>query len=599
MKFRYVWILVLMGIFEIGAGPLRAQPAPPVHGDYLGTLGPLHLKLHVAVAADGALSGTLDSPDQGAVGIPCAEFHVQGDTFSFTVPAVHGTWSGAIARDGATLEGTWSQGTPQPLTFARDTFVPALKPSAVDGIWLGTLQAGALSLRVQISVRSDRSGQESCTFDSIDQGAFGLLCANVAFSGSDFSFDIPAAMGHWRGKLASDGQTLTGTWSQAQPIPLTLQREATAIPPPPPPKISYAPAIAPVDAAGMQAVLDRDLEQALKNGALAPGTSTGLTIGVVRSGTRRIFTYGVAQPNSIYEIGSITKTFTGLVLAQLHAQGKVHLDQPVRELLPSGVVTKPAGTEITLLDLITQHSGLPRMPDNFRPADPNNPYADYRPANLYQFVGQHGVAKPTDASFLYSNLGVGLLGQALSNHAGMPYARLIAVEVTEPLHLRDTVVSLSPEQQARFIQGHSPSHQPVHSWDLDALAGAGAIRSTADDMLTYLEANLHPDKLLRTVTASAMGRTLPAALAESHELRAEAGPGMQIGFAWLHNSAGTYWHNGATGGYSSFAFFNPTCDCAGVVLVNTSAGNQGSFADLVGQHIDQRFAGKPAISISN
>ena len=356
--------------------------------------------------------------------------------------------------------------------------------------------------------------------------------------------------------------------------------------------------MAPVDGAGMQAVLNQDLEQALKSGALSPETSAGVAIGVVRGATRRVFAYGAAQPDSIFEIGSLTKTFTGLAMAQLISQGKIRLDEPVRELLPPGTVAKPEGAEITLLDLITQHSGLPRMPDNFNPADPNNPYLEYRPANLYQFVAQHGLAKPADAAFLYSNLGVGLLGQALANRTAMTYANLLSEEVTGPLRLRDTVVSLSPEQQRRFIQGYAPDHKPAHGWDLDALAGAGAIRSTAADMLTYLEANLHPAKV--APSASANGRTLPAALAQSHELRAEAGRDMQIAFAWLYESAtGTYWHNGATGGYSSYAFFNPSCDCAAVVLMNTTISNRGSFADRLGQHIGQRFTGRPAISLTS
>jgi CubicO group peptidase (beta-lactamase class C family) len=181
----------------------------------------------------------------------------------------------------------------------------------------------------------------------------------------------------------------------------------------------------------------------------------------------------------------------------------------------------------------------------------------------------------------------------------MPYANLVIEEVTGPLHMLDTVVSLSPEQQGRFIQGHRADHQPAHAWDLDALAGAGAIRSTANDMLTYLESNLHPEKSA-TGVFTPNARTLATALAQSHELRADAGPGMRIAFAWLHDSAtGDYWHNGATGGYSSFAFFNPACDCAAVVLMNTTIGNRGGFADLLARHIGQRFAGRPAVSFSN
>lgn len=590
-----------------------AQPAPAVHGDFVGTLGPLHLKLHITAAPDGTLSGTLDSPDQGAAGIPCTDFRVEGRMLSFAVPAVRGTWSGTIENGGATLAGTWSQGSPMPLTFTRDTFVAASKPSPVDGFWLGAIQAGGQSLRIQISVKSDSAGREYCSLDSLDQGAFGLPCANVALTGAQFSFDIPAVRGHWSGALSGDGRSLTGTWSQGQPLPLNFERRAAPIAPTLSPKASYDPALPPVDAASMQAVLDRDLAQALKSGALAPETSAGVAIGVVRRGVRRVFAYGTAKPDSLFEIGSITKTFTGLVLAQLVVQGKARLDEPVRELLPPGTVAKPPGAEITLLDLVTQHSGLPRMPDNFAPADPNNPYVDYHAANLYQYLHRHGVGKPAATAFLYSNLGLGLLGQALADRAGTSYAHLVAEEVTRPLGLSDTVVSLSPAQQARFIQGHAANHQPAHAWDIDALAGAGALRSTASDMLTYLEANLHPERLGHGASRSEAARsgavsrsgaarniaTLPAALALSHQLRADAGP-LRIAFAWLYDpQTGNYWHDGGTGGYTAYAFFNPKEDYAAVVLVNTTLGPRGSFADQLGEHVSERLAGRPALSLSN
>lgn len=100
----------------------RAQAEPTIAGDYLGTLGPLHVKLHLKVDPSGLVTGTLDSPDQGANGIPCADFHLDGQVLSFTVPAVHGSWKGTVANDGASLSGTWDQGGPQLLNFARDTF---------------------------------------------------------------------------------------------------------------------------------------------------------------------------------------------------------------------------------------------------------------------------------------------------------------------------------------------------------------------------------------------------------------------------------------------------------------------------------------------
>ena len=484
---------------------------------------------------------------------------------------------------------------PMSLNFSKDNFAVSAKASPVDGIWLGTLPAGAQSLRIQVIMTSDSGGREHCSMDSIDQGAFNVDCANVVYSGRQLNFDVPAVKGHWAGDLSADQNTLTGNWNQGVPVALNFARQSKRWSPPP---VTSDPPMAPAKVADLQSVMSHDLEQALRSGALAPSTSAGVTIGVFQHGEARVFAFGTAKPDSIFEIGSISKTFTGLILAQMVEQGLVKLDEPVRQLLPAGTVAKRGGAEITLLDLTTQHSGLPRMPDNFKPVNPDNPYADYGAANLYQYIAGHGLEKVGTPKFLYSNLGVGLLGQALSNRAGVPYPTLLAQQVTVPMGMRDTVVILSAAQRGRFIQGHAADHSVAHAWDLDALAGAGAIRSTASDMLMYLQGQLHPEKA--ALTHSAKAQTLTAALKLTHELRGDAIPGMQIGFGWLYVTAdGTYWHNGATGGYSSFAFFNPKEDYAGIVLLNATITATGSFADLLGHHVEQRLTGKPAVSLGN
>jgi serine-type D-Ala-D-Ala carboxypeptidase/endopeptidase len=175
-------------------------------------------------------------------------------------------------------------------------------------------------------------------------------------------------------------------------------------------------------------------------------------------------------------------------------------------------------------------------------------------------------------------------------NCGCRYPELLKAEITEPLQLNDTVVKLSPEQDKRFIEGHSAPRQTAHAWTLDALAGAGAIRSTANDMLTYLEAQLHPGKIKDPQLANA--------LRMSQELRADSFPGMKVGLAWLfQTNTGTYWHDGGTGGYSSYALFNPKEDYAAVVLFNTTITATGSFANLLGEHIAERLSGKLAVSL--
>ncbi len=567
-----------------------AQSKPSLAGDYAGVLGgALHVKLHIAAAPGGALSGTLDSVDQGANGIPCDNFQIDGDTLSFRVPAVNGSWKGTISSDGATLAGSWTQGKSMALTFTRDSFVAAEKPSPVDGIWLGAVLAGGRSLRAQLKVKSDRSGREFCTFDSLDQAALDWPCAQVSLNGAGFSFEVPQASGRWTGTLSADAKTLAGSWTEGSSYALNFSRQSSVAAAEP----ATGPVLPPLTADQAQSVLDRDLAAArapvFRPGPLANGTGGGIAIGILQHGARRVFAFGAAQPDSLFEIGSITKTFTALILARMAAAGLVKLDTPVRDLLPPGAVPQPGGAEITLLDLATQHSGLPRMPSNFHPADPGNPYADYRPADLYRFLASHGLALPPTPDFLYSNLGFGLLGQALANRAGVPYAALVQREIAGPLALPDTVVKLSPTQLARFAQGHDAAHHPAHAWDLDALAGAGAIRSTAADMLTYLDAQLHPEKF----------PALASSIARTHELRAPALPGMQIGLAWLYvDKAGFYWHNGGTGGFSSYAFFDPAHDCAGVVLFNTTLGSDGSFADRFGAHLRRRLIGEAPLALT-
>jgi CubicO group peptidase (beta-lactamase class C family) len=262
-------------------------------------------------------------------------------------------------------------------------------------------------------------------------------------------------------------------------------------------------------------------------------------------------------------------------------------------------VAKPEGPEITLLDLATRCSGLPPMPDNINLANMDNPYADYHTADLLAFIGKHSVANTSRASSPFGSLGFGLLGVALANRAGSSFAIILKKEIADPLGLKDTTMNLTAEQQLRLIAGHDQFHQPAKAWDTDALAGAIGIRSTAGDMLTYLEASLHPEGL-KPVDGSPGAATLSAALRQALQPQSEVSPGMRIALGWLYQEeTGNYWHNGATAAYSSYAFFNPKGDYAAVVLLNVSPGVNGSFVEVLGRHISQRLAGKPAISLDH
>jgi serine-type D-Ala-D-Ala carboxypeptidase/endopeptidase len=592
-----------MLLLGLGAATTFAQKPADVVGDWSGVLQPsggsLRLALHVSTDSAGKLTVTLDSLDQGAMGLAGGNAVLDGNGFSFDIPSVSGTYSGTLGSDGKSISGTWSQGAPLPLVFTRQR---AAQPKEVVGNWIGALPAGGGSLRLALHVTADSSGKLSVTLDSIDQHAMGLAGKNAVLKGDSLSFEIPSVSGTYTGALDGDGKNIRGTWSQGVPQPLVFTRQnggpmPTAMPTPTP-----APAIPPVTLDNLKPVLDRELAPVLEHGLLSQPSGGGLVIGVMDHGQRRIFAYGTAKPDSIFEIGSISKTFTGLVLAQMVVQKKVTLDTPIRTLLPAGFVAKSEGAEITLVDLATQHSGLPRMPDNFKPQNPLNPYADYHATQLQEFIARHGVAKPADAAFLYSNLGFGLLGYGLSLRAGVPYEQLVATEVTGPLHMSDTGVTLSPAQRSRLIQGYDTNFDPTPPWDMDVFAGAGAIKSTAADMLTYLDANLHPDKYANGAAADSPAARWPATVALDHQVRANvtANGNTKIALAWFFNpKAGSYFHSGGTGGYRSLVGFNTAQDRAIVVLYNRDNQDPAApqLVERVVENVDELMTGKPSIPL--
>ena len=262
---------------------------------------------------------------------------------------------------------------------------------------------------------------------------------------------------------------------------------------------------------------DAEIRQILAERIDEQKRSVGIVVGVVEPGGRRVVAHGQlatddrtdVDGDTVFEIGSITKVFTAVLLADLAGEGAFELEAPVQRLLgPDVTVPTRNDTEITLLHLTTHSSGLPRMPDNLRPADAGNPYADYTVAQLYEFLSSHELQRDIGVEVEYSNLGTGLLGHALALSQETDYGTLVSTRLLDPLGMSDTSITLSPSQQERLAVGHSVQLRPVANWDLPTLAGAGALRSTVNDMLTFVEANLGLHEL-----------PLQAAMAETHAPR--------------------------------------------------------------------------------
>ena len=320
--------------------------------------------------------------------------------------------------------------------------------------------------------------------------------------------------------------------------------------------------------AGAQAHFPSD--EAIRKSAREAGTiggEIGIVIGVLEAGgTRRVVTVGDApyDGRTLFEIGSITKVFTGILLAEMAERGEVRIDQPVAELLPGdAVVPSRNGRPIRLVDLSTHSSGLPRMPDNFSPANPGNPYVDYTIPQLYDFLRRHKLRRDPGVEAEYSNVGVGLLGHALARRAGTSYEALVTARILAPLGLTSTRITLSPADVARLAPGHDARGRPVPNWDLaEAFAGAGALRSNVDDMLTFLAANLSPPE----------GSTLGRAIRRAQTTHFSSADGRKSGLGWgmslLKQERQILTHGGGTGGYLTFVAVDPERRLGVVVLSN-------------------------------
>ena len=329
---------------------------------------------------------------------------------------------------------------------------------------------------------------------------------------------------------------------------------------------------------------DADIRKILVERIDTQRQSVGLVAGVIEPTGRRVVAYGnLAKDDSrplsgetVFEIGSITKVFTSLLLADAIERHEVVLTDPIARFLPPQVkVPERGGRSITLQDLSTHTSGLPRLPTNMNPKDPSNPYADYSVDQLYQFLSSVQLPRDIGAQYEYSNLGGGLLGHVLARRAGMDYEALVRSRITGPLGMTSTSITLSPEMKARLAPGHTQLLQPAPNWDLPTLAGAGALRSTANDLLTFLAATLGYSKSPLAPAMAAM--TVPR--------RPTGIQGLEIGLAWhVFNANGKeiIWHNGGTGGYRTFIGYDPKARIGVVVLSNagTPAG-----PDDIGRHL--------------
>lgn len=314
------------------------------------------------------------------------------------------------------------------------------------------------------------------------------------------------------------------------------------------------------------------------------GSQYGIVVGLVDAAGRRVVGRGVfdakdprrVDGDTVFEMGSVTKLFTALLLAISVERGEVALDDSLVKHLPVGT-TAPVrdGRQITLRDLATHTSGLPRVPQNLAPTDPEDPYANYSVEMLYAYLASAELESKPGSAYAYSNLGMALLARALMVRTNQTYAELVRTRITLPLGMSNTWVDIPAEHAAQFAPGHTQGLQPAPYRTRLAMIGNGGVFSSANDMLTFLSASMG---LASNPLASAF-----ASIAAPQFATDDAGG--SIGLGWHMRRRGAedlLWHNGGTTGSRTLVAYDRLAQQAVVVLANLSTPGG---VDDIGKHL--------------
>ncbi|WP_342729686.1 serine hydrolase [Bradyrhizobium sp. B117] len=343
------------------------------------------------------------------------------------------------------------------------------------------------------------------------------------------------------------------------------------------------------------AISNDDVRAALELRFKGDRTGACIAAGVIDAGTIAT-AYYCADPSSqrpyddhtAFEIGSISKTMTAALLAELIARGEVALSDPIARLLPPGThVPAFNGHDITIGQIVTHMSGLPGIPAHYRPPDINNPYAAVTERDLLDALAETKLTREPGAKWEYSNFAMMMLSYALAKRAGKDSETLLHERLLVPLGMTETYVAHRPAQ-VRAAQGHLPNTTPTSPWDFPPdMAGVGGVRATLPDMLRYLEGQLGTRE-----------STITPALAQTQAQIADV-DGHRMGMNWslfTRNGRTIIVHEGGTGGFSSYAGVDRATKRAVVLLCDTALTSTGGLGQL-GTHLldPSASAGAPRV----
>jgi D-alanyl-D-alanine-carboxypeptidase/D-alanyl-D-alanine-endopeptidase len=346
------------------------------------------------------------------------------------------------------------------------------------------------------------------------------------------------------------------------------------------------------------AMSDNDLKAALSQRFEGDRTGACVAAGVIDNGTVST-AYVCADPKSArpydehtaFEIGSVTKTMTAALLAGLIAAHDIALDDPIAKLLPPGTsVPSFNGHDITIGQIVTHTSGIPADIAGYHPQDIRNPYASATERDLLDTLATTRLTREPGSKWEYSNPAMIVLSYALAKRAGKDYETLLRERLLGPLGMNETYVAMRPPQ-VHPAQGHYPNGEPAIPWDFHPdMAGVGGVRATLSDMLRYMEGEL-----------GTRDCAITPALALTQQEVAHV-DGHRMGMNWIllvMNGHTIAFHDGGTGGYTSFVAFDRDAKRAVVLLSDTSLITIGGLGQFGLYLLDTtRSAGVPRITMA-
>lgn len=487
-----------------------------VTGEWRGVLtlpqGP-QLTIGLTLDADG---GELISPNQGPQTYELQALHYDGKQFSFAVPELGVTYTGS--HDANQITGQFKQGATLPLTFHRLS-ADDLARLVYEGKYAGLLKANGAELPLHVNIAVVKDGFIG-TLDSPAQESYGIPLSDVTINTEQLTAAAPALKATYKGQANAEGE-YAGVWFQGMPFALNLSK-VTAERPAPQVKVA---------------------EFGIYGGATAHLQLDQVSINYAAD----------HNDETLYEIGSVTKTFVAYLLADAVQRGVVDLTTELNSIFPDA----PAG--ITLVELATHTSGLPRLPEDlFAGANQHDPYRHYDLAMLTAALSRQAVGAKQHS---YSNYAYGVLGEALAKVQSTSLAELVQERIFKPFEMQSSYVALAEHEVApELATPYSSLGQQVGPWRFAAIAGAGAVVSSLPDMINYVQGmqrKLNTDAELRELLLSP---------------RVDFAACCEQGLGWMleETPAGKtlVWHNGRTAGFASYVGFYADGSEAVIVLSN-------------------------------